>query len=469
MAFILSERLIMLLRKIFLMVSFSLTIQNTLGMQLESEQINLDVRSPEKLIESTHSFIQNECKKHGVDCCTQGMFFYSLCGDIVDYLISKDVMLSLFLNERNQNVLHLCLDNLFLTQVFIEVAAQLADLLDVVITKDWQGNTPLHYAVRYADCKVFRSFLSHQTMYAYDLGIVFSSQNNYGNTVLTEAALYNNSLAIKCCFNHIKNKGSAKSLVLMRNKSRANKEESGYSVLFYLARSGDYDSVVEVLSAAGDKVQELVMMKFELNTNVLHAAALGGSADVCKAILDAAGQAKQALLCAQVGGSDGNTPLHIAVRVGVFAVVEQLIVGAGDRVLDLLKIKNIGGQYSGDTPLDIARTYAATEIDQSGDRWRIFEYISSLLRPKPVVAQIEDRSSKFSAPIAYENLIQFKKVICLVDTSPNCCRILPVLWIIRGNSSVVEHCLAKARVAGSNPVSRSIFLKQKLLFDCTAR
>ncbi len=26
-----------------------------------------------------------------------------------------------------------------------------------------------------------------------------------------------------------------------------------------------------------------------------------------------------------------------------------------------------------------------------------------------------------------------------------------------GNSSAVEHCLAKARVAGSNPVSRSIF------------
>ena len=35
--------------------------------------------------------------------------------------------------------------------------------------------------------------------------------------------------------------------------------------------------------------------------------------------------------------------------------------------------------------------------------------------------------------------------------------ILVVLSKYRGNSSVVEHCLAKARVAGSNPVSRSIF------------
>ena len=35
--------------------------------------------------------------------------------------------------------------------------------------------------------------------------------------------------------------------------------------------------------------------------------------------------------------------------------------------------------------------------------------------------------------------------------------ILLVLFMYRGNSSVVEHCLAKARVAGSNPVSRSMF------------
>lgn len=31
----------------------------------------------------------------------------------------------------------------------------------------------------------------------------------------------------------------------------------------------------------------------------------------------------------------------------------------------------------------------------------------------------------------------------------------------RGNSSEVEHRLAKARVAGSNPVSRSIFLHMR--------
>ncbi len=35
--------------------------------------------------------------------------------------------------------------------------------------------------------------------------------------------------------------------------------------------------------------------------------------------------------------------------------------------------------------------------------------------------------------------------------------------VLRGSSSVVEHCLAKAGVAGSNPVSRSYFVR--LLFS----
>ncbi len=56
-----------------------------------------------------------------------------------------------------------------------------------------------------------------------------------------------------------------------------------------------------------------------------------------------------------------------------------------------------------------------------------------------------------------------KKALSPVDFSHKTVKFLPVLCdLFSGNSSVVEHCLAKARVAGSNPVSRSIKTSERI-------
>ena len=59
--------------------------------------------------------------------------------------------------------------------------------------------------------------------------------------------------------------------------------------------------------------------------------------------------------------------------------------------------------------------------------------------------------------------VSLKKILVFVDFSHKTVKFLPVLWdLFSGNSSVVEHCLAKARVAGSKPVSRSIKTDERI-------
>src|SRR5262249_22685293 len=154
-------------------------------------------------------------------------------------------------------------------------------------------------------------------------------------------------------------------------------QKPGYTALYYAAKNGDFESVIAILAAAGNEVQRLVMMVYEYNTTVLHAAAFGGCADICRWILLLAGNDNgELLLFAKNGETFGgghrteiDTPLHIAVRCGHFEVVKELVLKAGIRAIELINEPNyIGTNVPSETPLDIASSYAAYETDKTSDR-----------------------------------------------------------------------------------------------------
>ncbi len=206
-----------------------------------------------------------------------------------------------------------------------QIIGQLASGGCDVNARDNLGSTPLHTAIRWNAPEAAGALLA--------LGADIDAQNTAGKSALSEAAL--------------SGKYTMAELLLQSGANPDTGDSAGRTVLMDAVRAGDADMVRLLLAGhANPQLQEIH------GRNALHEAALAGNTEIIKMIRNSGGNPlsrdKQgetpfslsvgkgaAVIQAVLGNdttvadSDGNTPVHIAVRMNGSPELLEMLLDCG--------------------------------------------------------------------------------------------------------------------------------------------
>ncbi|OMO66449.1 hypothetical protein CCACVL1_21135 [Corchorus capsularis] len=193
-------------------------------------------------------------------------------------------------------------------EVSINYLEQLLDRCpSLLLQGNARGEIPLHLAARHGNSEIVEFLIKRSKEQYGDLEQMLRMTDKDQNTALHKAVQYFDNLQVV-------------RLLLKEDPTLSNSvNTSGVTPLYLAARRGFFRSVAEILDA-NCKPMALVGPH---GRTILHAAALGGSEQTVKIILER----KKHLT--KEGDEDGWTPLHYAAHRGHYLLVEALLENDG--------------------------------------------------------------------------------------------------------------------------------------------